>query len=150
MKVIFLEDVSGEAQAGEIKEVTKGYAKNFLLPRGLALVATPAALKQAESRLQKEKAQEGLDRAKLIELAGLIEGKEIHFEARVGTDDRLFGSITAADIAEKLSQAIGSSLDKRKIDMDKPLRQAGSHEVTIKLAKDLEPRVTVIIRPEKD
>jgi len=150
MKVIFLEDVSGEAQAGEIKEVTKGYAKNFLLPRGLALVATPAALKQAESRLQKEKAQEGLDRAKLIELAGLIEGKEIHFEARIGADERLFGSITAADIAQELSQATGFSLDKRKIDLDKPLRQAGSHEVIVKLAKDLEPRVTVIIKPEKD
>jgi len=114
------------------------------------LAATPTAMKQAESGRQKGKNQEGLDQAKLAELAGLIEGKEIHFEARVGTGDRLFGSITAADIAEKLSQAIGSSLDKRKIDMDKPLRQAGSHEVTIKLAKDLEPRVTVIIRPEKD
>ena len=150
MKVIFLEDVSGEAQAGEIREVSKGYAKNFLLPRGLALVATPAALKQAESRLQKEKTQENLDRAKLIELAGLIEGKEIHFEARIGADERLFGSITAADIAQELSQATGFSLDKRKIDLDKPLRQAGSHEVIVKLAKDLEPRVTVIIKPEKD
>jgi len=150
MKVIFLEDVSGKAKAGEIKEVAKGYAKNFLLPKGLALAATSTALKQAESGLQKEKNQEGLDQAKLAELAGLIEGKEIHFKARVGTGDRLFGSITAADIAEELSQAIGSSLDKRKIDIDKPLRQAGSHEVIIKLAKDLEPRVTVIIRPEKD
>jgi len=150
MKVIFLEDVSGKAQAGEIKEVAKGYAKNFLLPQGLALAATPTALKQAESRLQKGKTQEGLDQAKLAELAGLIEGKEIHFEARVGTGDRLFGSITAADIAEELSQATGFSLDKRKIDIDKPLRQAGSHEVIIKLAKDLEPRVTVIVKPEKD
>jgi large subunit ribosomal protein L9 len=150
MKVIFLEDVSGKAKAGEIKEVAKGYAKNFLLPRGLALAATSTAMKQAESGLQKGKNQEGLDQAKLAELAGLIEGKEIHFKARVGTGDRLFGSITAADIAEELSQAIGSSLDKRKIDIDKPLRKTGSHEVIIKLAKDLEPRITVIIRPEKD
>lgn len=150
MKVIFLEDVSGKAKAGEIKEVAKGYAKNFLLPKGLALAATPTALKQAESGLQKEKNQEGLDQAKLAELASLIEGKEIHFKARVGTGDRLFGSITAADIAEELSQAIGSSLDKRKIDIDKPLRQAGSHEVIIKLAKNLEPRITVSIKPEKD
>ena len=150
MKVIFLEDVSGKAQAGEIKEVAKGYAKNFLLPQGLALAATPIALKQAESRLQKGKTQESLDQAKLAELAGLIEGKEIHFKARVGTGDRLFGSITAADIAEELSQATGFSLDKRKIDIDKPLRQAGSHEVIIKLAKDLEPRIAVIIKPEKD
>jgi len=150
MKVIFLEDVSGKAKAGEIKEIAKGYAKNFLLPQGLALAATPTALKRAESRLQEGKNQEDLDQAKLAELAGLIEGKEIHFKARVGTGDRLFGSITAADIAEKLSQVIGSSLDKRKIEIDKPLRQAGSHEVIIKLAKDLEPRITVTIEPEKD
>lgn len=150
MKVIFLEDVSGRARAGEIKEVAKGYAKNFLLPQGLALAATPIALKQAESRLQERETQEGLDQARLVELAGLIEGKEIHFKARVGTGDRLFGSVTAADIAEELSEATGFSLDKRKIDIDKPLRQAGSHEVIIKLAKDLEPRITVIIKPEKD
>jgi len=67
----------------------------------------------------------------------------------VGADDRLFGSITAAGIAEELSRVIGSSIDKRKIDLDKPLRQAGNYEISIKLAKGLEPRITVVIEPRK-
>ena len=145
MKVIFLKDISGKGKFGEIEEVAKGYAKNFLLPQGLALAATPAAIRQVKSGLRKERGQEVLDKAELVELAEQIEGQEIHLQARVGAGDRLFGSITAADIAEELNRAIGSSIDKRKIDMDKSLHQAGSHEITIKLAKDLKPRIKVVI-----
>ena len=149
MKVIFLEDVSGVGRVGEVKEVSRGYARNFLLPRSLALAATPAIIKQGESRLQKESRWQMVDRAKLAEQAKQIEGSEIHLQARIGTGDRLFGSITAADIAQELDRVVGSSIDKRKVDIDKPLRQAGSYEVAIKLAKDLEPRITVVIEPEK-
>jgi large subunit ribosomal protein L9 len=149
MKVIFLEDVPGKGKAGEVKEVTKGYARNFLLPQGLALGATPTAVKEAESRIQKEREWGLADRARLAEIAEQIEGSEIHLQARIGGGDRLFGSITAADIAEELSRITGSSIDKRKIDMERPLRQAGSYEVVIRLAKDLEPRVKVVIEPEK-
>lgn len=149
MKVILLKDISGKGKAGEIKEVSHGFARNFLIPQGLALIATPAVIKQVELRLQREENQEIVDQAKLAELAEQIKGSEIHFQARTGAGDRLFGSITAADIAEKLSQAIGSVINKKKIDMDKPLRQVGSHEITIRLAKDLEPRITVVIEPEK-
>ncbi len=145
MKVIFLKDIPGKGEAGEIKEVAKGYARNFLLPQGLVLAATPAAIKQVKSELRKGGVQEVLDEAKLVELAKQIEGQEVHFEARVGAGDRLFGSITAANIAEELSQTIGSSIDRRKIDIDKPLHQAGSHEVAVKLAKDLKPRIKVVI-----
>jgi large subunit ribosomal protein L9 len=149
MKVILLRDVSGKGKAGEVKEVAKGYARNFLLPQGLALAATPTAIKQVESQLRKGGIKETLDQVKLAKLAEQIDGREIHFQAHVGADDRLFGSITAADIAEELSQVIGSSIDKRKIGIDKPLRQVGSHEVTIKLAKDLEPKITVVIESRK-
>ena len=149
MKVILLKDVSGGGKAGEIKEVSKGYARNFLLPQGLALVATPAVIKQVELGLQKEEGQKTLDLAKLAELAEQIEGSKIHLHARIGAEDRLFGSITAADIAEELSRSVGPFIDKRKIDLDKPLRQVGSHEITIKLAKGLEPHITVVIEPEK-
>lgn len=156
MKVIFLKDVSGKGKAGETKEVAKGYARNFLLPQGLALAATPTVVKQVESRLRRGGGQESLVQAKLAELAGLIEGREIHLQARIGAGDRLFGSVTAADIAEGLKEQLTAdgcqlkAIDKRKIGIDKPLRQAGSHEVMVKLAKDLEPRITVVIEPEKD
>jgi len=150
MKVVLLEDLPGKGSAGEIKEVSKGYAKNFLLPQGLALVATPMVMKQVESRLQKERREEIINRDKLVELAQQIEGREICLKARTGTGERLFGSITAADIAEELSRATGSVIDKKKIDIEKPLRQAGSYEVTVKLASDLKPQITVVIEEEKD
>jgi len=153
MKVILLKDVSGKGKAGEVKEVSQGYAKNFLLPQGLALIATPAAIKEAEARIGKEKALESADRAKLIELAKQIEGTEIHLQARVGSEGRLFGSITAADIAEELKRVhsgleVKNLMDKKNIDIDKPLHQAGTHEVIVKLAKDIKPRITVIIGQE--
>ena len=149
MKVVLLEDLPGKGKAGEIKEVSKGYAKNFLLPRGLALVATPAVMKQVESRLEREKLEESVDRDILTELAQQIEGREIHLKARIGAGERLFGSITAADVAEELSRAAGSVIDKKKIDLEKPFRQTGSYEVAVKLASDIKPRITVVIEEEE-
>jgi large subunit ribosomal protein L9 len=150
MKVVLLEDIPGKGKAGEIKEVSKGYAKNFLLPRGLALVATPTVMKQVESRLEREKLEESIDRDKLVELAQQIEGREIRLKARMGAGERLFGSITAADVAEELSRAIGSVIDKKKIDIEKPFHQTGSYEVAIKLASDIKPQITVVIEEEKE
>jgi len=150
MKVVLLEDVPGKGKAGEIKEVSKGYAKNFLLPRGLALIATPMVIKQVESRLEREELAESVDRDKLVELAQQIEGKEIRLKARRGTGERLFGSITAADIAEELSRTTGSVIDKKKIDIEKPFRQTGSYEVAVKLASDIKPKITVVIEEEEE
>jgi large subunit ribosomal protein L9 len=150
MKVVLLEDLPGKGRAGEIKEVSKGYARNFLLPRGLALLATPAVIKQVESNLEKEKLDVSIDRDKLVELAKQIEGREIRFEARMGGGERLFGSITAADVAEELSQAVGSPIDKKKIDIEKSLRKTGSYEVAVKLASDLNPQIMVIVEGEKE
>ena len=150
MKVVLLEDVPGKGKAGEIKEVSKGYAKNFLLPRRLALVATSAVIKQVESRLEKEKLEESIDRDKLAELAQQIEGKAIRFSARMGAGERLFGSITAADIAEELSRVIGSVIDKKKIDIEESLRKTGSYEVAVNLASHIKPKITVVIEEEKE
>ena len=150
MKVVLPKDLPGEGQAGQIKDVSRGYARNFLLPRGLALLATPTLIKQAESRLQRERLDESTDREQLVELAQQIEGREIRIRARSGGGERLFGSITAADIADELSRSIGAVIDKRKIDMDKPLRQTGSHEIAVKLAGDLKPQITVVIEEEED
>lgn len=150
MKVVLLEDLAGTGKAGEIKEVAKGYAKNFLLPRGLALIATPAVTKQVESRLEGKRLEESVDREKLVELAQQVEGKEIHFKARLGGGERLFGSITAADVAEELGRATGFVIDKKKIDMEKPFHQTGSYEVAVKLAGDIKPKITVVIEEEPE
>jgi large subunit ribosomal protein L9 len=145
MKVILLRDVTGKGSKGEIKDVAEGYARNFLLPRGLALLATPAVARQAETLIRKESQRQDIEETKLQKLAQQIEGREVHFQARIGAGGRLFGSITAADIARELSQVIGSPVDKRKVEIDKALRQEGSHEVTIRLAKDLVPKIKVVV-----
>lgn len=150
MKVVLLQDVPGKGKAGEIQEVARGYARNFLLPRGLALVATPAVMKQVEARLHRQELEQSVDRQRLLELAQQIEGKEVHFKARGGGGERLFGSITAADVSEELSRMVGSVLDKKDIDMEQPFRQAGSYAVAVKLASDIRPQITVVIEAEEE
>jgi len=150
MKVVLLEDLRGRGKAGEIKEVSKGYAKNFLLPRGLALVATPAVIKQVESKLEKERLQESVDHDKMVELAQQIEGKEIRLKARTGGGERLFGSVTAADVAEELNRSITTPVDKKRIDIEKPFRRSGTYEVAVKLASDIRPQIKVVIEGEKE
>jgi len=150
MKVIFLKDVKGKGKAGEIKDVSNGYAINYLVRNGLALSATLGAIKQAEQKIKKDDIQKELSLEKLAEIAGQIEGQTIHIQGRTGTGERLFGSITASAIAEELNKLLDSPVDKRKIVLDNALREIGSYEVTIKLSKDLEPKITVIIEREKD
>lgn len=156
MKVIFLRDMQGKGNEGEVKTVSEGYAKNFLLPRGIAIAATPSVMKQVEARLRKGNREKTIDQAKLAGLASQIEGTEIHIHAHIGSEGRLFGSITATDIAEELRRVIShfepesvNLIDKRNIDIDKPIRQAGNHKVVIRLAKDLKPEITVVIEQDK-
>jgi large subunit ribosomal protein L9 len=149
MKIIFLKNVEGKGKAGDIKEVSNGYANNFLIRSGLALPATTAAIKQAELKIRNEGISKELDQEELAKIAGQIEGKTLHFTARTGAGERLFGSITASAIAKELSQLLGSSIDKRKIVLDKALREIGSHQVMVRLSKDFEPAITVVIEQEK-
>ena len=149
MKVIFLEDVPNIARAGEIKEVANGYGRNFLIPRKLALPAKPQDMKAIEAQI-KERARTAVKIVtEMVELANQLDGKEITLKARVGQKDRLYGSITPADIASKLESTIGSVVDKRKIELDESIRQLGSYEVPIRLAKDTVPKITVTVIEEE-
>ncbi len=147
MKVVFLQDVPNVAKAGEIKEVAAGYGRNFLIPKKLALLATFEAISQAEAR--DKKIEEVRLNAELIELARQLEGKEVSLKARAGARDRIYGSITSADIASELNNATGLVIDKRKIELDEPIRQLGSYEVAIRLAKDIIPKVRVTVTEEE-
>ena len=145
MKVIFLDDVPTVARAGEIKEVADGYGRNFLIPKKLALLATPQAISQAETR---DKTKAGTN-TELIELARQLDGKEVSLKAKAGAKDRLYGSITSTDIASELSNTVGLAIDKRKIELDEPIRQLGSYEVAIRLAKDIVPKIRVTVTEEE-
>jgi large subunit ribosomal protein L9 len=145
MKVIFLQDVPNVAKAGEIKEVAAGYGRNFLIPRKLAALASPQATSQVRTSAQ---VQAGTDQ-ELVELAHKLEGKEVSLKARAGAKERLYGSITSADIAAGLEKVTGIAVDKRKIELEEPIRQLGSYELTIRLGKDITPKIKVSVIEEE-
>jgi large subunit ribosomal protein L9 len=149
MKVLFLEDVPPAGKAGEVREVSPGYARNYLLPRKLAMVATSSAVKSAELLHQAYIRRKAKTEAELKELAGQLEGREIIIKTKVGSRGRLYGSITNADIAEHLQKEMGVVLDKRKIKLEKPIKVLGTHEVVVKLGKDIEARLKVTVEEEK-
>ena len=149
MKVIFLVDVPNVAQAGEIKEVANGYGRNFLIPKKLAVLANPSAASLVEAQRKIEAQHQADTEAEKIELAGQLEGKEVVLKAKVGAKDRLYGSITSADIAAELQNTAGLVIDKRDIELGEPIRQLGSHEVLIRLGKDITPKIKVIVAEEE-
>jgi len=149
VKVIFLKDVPSVAKAGEIKEVADGYGRNFLIPKKLALLASPSALSTIEAQLRAEAKNQEQIRDELVELANQLEGKEVVLKARVGVEDRLYGSVTSADIAAELDSAGGVVIDKRKIELDEPIRQLGSYEVAVRLTQDIMPKIKVTVIAEE-
>ena len=149
MKVIFLEDVPNVARAGETKVVADGYGRNFLLPRKLAVLANSQASSVVEAQLKKIVRQRAETEAEMVEMAGKLDGMEITLKARVGAKDRLYGSITNADIAAELESTIGLVVDKKKVELAKPINQLGSYEVTVRLAQDLTPKIKVTVTEEE-
>ena len=143
MRIIFLQDVPGKGSIGEIKEVADGYARNYLLPKGLGLLATASAVQVAEKHREQQRRQETRTEAELAELARMIEGTEIILKARVGVKEHLFGSITSTNIAEELGRTTGFAIDKKKVELKEPIRQLGTHEVSIRLSQNLYPRIKV-------
>ena len=148
MKVIFLQNVPNVARAGEIKEVSDGYGRNFLIPKKIAMLATPSATTAVEAQRRIIERSQAQIEAEMTELAQNLEGKEITLKAKTGASDRLFGSITSADIASELQNATGLVVDKKKIELAEPIRQLGSYEITIKLAKDTTSKIKVIVEKE--
>jgi large subunit ribosomal protein L9 len=143
VKVIFLEDVSGVARAGQTREVANGYARNYLLPRKLAVQATSQASTALEAQLKKIVRRQALEDAEMAELATKLDGTEITIKAKVGEKERLYGSVTGADIARSLSDIIEREIDKRRIELSEPIRQVGVHDVTVKLTHEATAAIKV-------
>ncbi|MBI3160225.1 MAG: 50S ribosomal protein L9 [Chloroflexi bacterium] len=147
MKVLLLKDVYNLGRAGEVKKVADGYGRNFLLPQGLAVLATPGALKQAEHiKLEADKVRE-VQNAEMSAVAEKIKGIELSFPARAGETGKLYGSVTTQMIAEQLSQQAGLEVTKRQID-SQPLRQLGMHTIKIRLTMDIIPEIQAIVYRE--
>jgi len=149
MKVIFLETVPNVGKAGEVKDVSDGYGRNYLIPRKLAVKAQIKDVKALEAQIKAKAKLEAQVEAEAQKLGELIDGTEITINARIGQNDRLYGSVTAADIAAELEKAIKTTVDKRKVELENPIRELGSYEVTVKLSKDIVPKVKVTITEEE-
>jgi large subunit ribosomal protein L9 len=145
MKIVLRQDVENLGEKGSVKNVADGYARNYLIPRGMAVVATPGELKVVATNEAVKQRKIARQEDELQGLADRINGQKIEFEARAGSNGRLFGSITNGDIAEKLSKAVGSEIDRRKIVIDEPIRTVGDHAVTVNLVGKLRPQVTVVV-----
>ena len=149
MKVVFMEDVPNVGKAGQIKDVADGYGKNFLIPHKLAMPARPQDIKAVEAQIKARARVAAKTEAEMKALASELEGKEITIKAKVGQQERLYGSITSADIVVGLESSLHVVVDKRKIELAEPIRQTGSYEVPIKLGKDIATKIKVTVVAEE-
>ncbi|MFM2413770.1 MAG: hypothetical protein RJB05_946 [Armatimonadota bacterium] len=145
MKVILNKDIAKVGREDEVVAVADGYARNYLFPRGLAVEAAGGALRQLEIKLAAEdrKAVHLLTSAQAAQVA--IEGKTIQITAKAGSGDRLFGSITAADIATAIHTSLGVVVDKRKVNLHDPIKAVGTFTVPVKLHRDITVELTVSV-----
>ena len=144
VKVILRQDVETLGSVGEIVTVKTGYARNYLLPRGIAYEATSANLKQLEQDRSREEARAKRDYLEARRRASKIEGVSLTFHAKAGDESKLFGSITSADIADRLrEQGLDFELDKRWIELDEPIKALGVYSVPVRLHTDVKPEVKV-------
>jgi large subunit ribosomal protein L9 len=147
MKVILTQDMDGLGQAGDIKNVARGYARNFLIPQGLAIVANPGSIKQWEAQRKSLAARDARLEERAAELIEQIGAMTLILEAKAGPKGRLYGSITTADIAEALERELDLAIDRRKIESD-PLREVGEHMVPLRIGSESTAEVRVIVKPE--
>lgn len=149
MNVIFLEDVPNKAHAGEVVKVADGYARNYLLPKGLAEIVTPEIMKRvhkirAEGDTRRIKETEAME-----ELAQLLDNTKVSISARVTPTGRYYGAISHQMIAEELSNTLGRDIDRRLVEVIEPIREPGEHEITLRLSSDVEATIYINAEPEE-
>lgn len=147
MKVVFLETVEGSGYMGEVKDVARGYARNYLLPRGFAAPATPQLLARSERLRELEEARQRAEDEKAQGLVGKFESP-IVITARVGEQGRLYGSVTNADVAEKAGEILGEDLDRRRVLLPEAIRRVGVHPVGIRLSRNVTAEARVVVVAE--
>lgn len=145
MKVILTQDVKGTGKKGDIINVAEGYGRNYLIPRGLAVEATSANLKELARQKESLERKRENEKKKALELAQQLEGLVLTVEVKAGEGGRLFGSINTKDISEALLNKKGLAVDKRKIELKSPIKELGEHPVNIKLHPELTATIKVIV-----
>lgn len=147
MKVILQKDIANLGEAGDIKEVSDGYARNYLIPKKLVIVANEASKKAIEHQKKLIKIKKEKRRKESEKLISSLNGKELQFKARAGDEGKLYGSITSMDIAKKLRE-MGFEIDKRKIQLETPIKELGTFKATVKLEEGLHAELSIIVEKE--
>lgn len=149
MRVVLKRDVADLGRANEIKEVADGYARNYLLPQGLAVRATAKQVNIAKQKQVSERERQEQQRIQSEKIAERLKGQPLRFKAKAGEHDRLYGSVTAANIAERLGRILEEPFDKRQVDLAEPIRELGIYLVDLNLAGGVEGQVRVVVEEEK-
>ena len=147
MKIILQKTVDRLGDPGDVAEVADGYARNYLIPRGLAVKAEKGTVRHAESLKRAHEVRTSAQKGDFEALAARIIQTPVVVTARAGEEGKLFGSVTSADIAEALSAQAGVPIDRRDVHLDEPIRSIGTHEVTVHLHPEVDPVITVEVRP---
>ncbi|AEB07873.1 LSU ribosomal protein L9P [Coriobacterium glomerans PW2] len=145
MKVVLLSELKGKGGEGDIVDVAQGYAENYLFPKKLAVAATKGNLKQLEERRSNIEKREAARIEQAGALKAALEGKQVIVDAKVGDEGILFGSVTAAMIAEAIQKQLDVEIDRKRVELGKPIKVAGVHEVVIGLYRDIRASVEVLI-----
>ncbi len=148
MKVILKEDVPNLGERGDVAEVADGYARNYLIPQGMAMRATAGSLRDFQHRQEIQARKHERMKRRAEKLARHLTAQTLTFEVKTGETGQLYGSITNADIAEALEEQAGVEIDRRDIPLSEPIRQVGEHFVPIRLMEEVEPQVRVVVKPE--
>ena len=149
MKVIFQQDVRGQGKKGEMKEVSEGYGRNYLLPRGLAVEANKDNLNTLALKEKARKAQEARERAEAEEAAAKLKDVIVTVRAKAGANGRLFGSVTSQEIVDALREQHGIEIEKNRIVQSEPIKQFGSYEVKAKLGSEVSGTINVLVTEKK-
>jgi large subunit ribosomal protein L9 len=148
MRVILRTDVADLGKRGDILDVADGFARNYLVPKGMAMKASTGTAAQAEAMRRSRDLRDAQDRSAAEEVATTLVSKVVTLTARAGSEGRLFGSVTASDIATAIESQTGVELDRKKFHLDEPLKSLGTHVVSVKLHSDVEFPVTVEVVAE--
>ncbi len=148
MKVILLSDVKGRGKVGDVIDVARGFATNYLLPRNMAVLATPGNIKQLEARMHNIHKREATKRAEAENLAAQVSGKPLVVEAKAGEGGKLFGSITAGMVADALAAQLGVDVDRRKLDLHGHIKNLGEHTIDVRIYEDVKVQLVVNVVPE--
>ncbi len=150
MKVVLLDEIKGKGGEGDIIDVAQGYAENYLIPQKLAVAATKGNLKQLEERRKNIEKREAVRLADAEALKAKLDGQKVAVDAKVGEEGVLFGSVTAAMIADAVKAQLDVDVDRKRIELGKPIKVAGAHEVSISIYREIRTSIIVLVGVEEE